>query len=462
MGAPFLSPIHHGHDAKGTRSHETSRPRPSWLAKGLVCILLFVLVRQGFVTIKPMWYRHAAAGFFAWNPSAAIRHELSDLHVGDTSSDHAWCFLNQTTQGARHSASYSAHYVRSSPKLYFLNRGRLVSGNMTFAVARSEDVDVPNVGASFTVRSKRDDCTANVCLLQTPDKTQIRLGVYDYYSDEVNRAACEGHGDLPVEISASIVFVVPTTLREAARWEELLTQMGSMSVHLSNMTGTVELDAAFLQSDAGHIVIDGLRTSTANFRSRAGGIYANIAADDTILLASQGGPIRANATLRFAEGADAPSLYLSSSQGTVDVAVALELHHPRSDEPTEFFLQSWIGAGGDLRTNVSSMPSVSEASLGIININNGGRAEIVLPAQFEGSFSLISTQGGSPGMVRNRPTTVDPEGRGRNRTLAVVYDEENGMVAGETFWGHRPPRSDLKSYVYSETRSNGGETILQL
>ena len=77
-----------------------------------------------------------------------------------------------------------------------------------------------------------------------------------------------------------------------------------------------------------------------------------------------------------------------------------------------------------------------------------------------GPVSLFSGGSNAMGIIDARTDIDDPEGKGRQRHVAIQEDEENHLVVADVFWEGRD-RSSMQGYIYSQAIEDA-EVVVRL
>ncbi|KZV97190.1 hypothetical protein EXIGLDRAFT_386674 [Exidia glandulosa HHB12029] len=262
---------------------------------------------------------------------------------------------------------------------------------------------------------------------------------------------------LVVDVQATVLYAIPESASKPIRVRRIMSELGAISQYFNALRGDLFISFFYLMSTTGDIRVQDMATDRAYLYTDSGSIEASVSVTGPrSTLSTLTGRVKANVVLD--DGVDM-ALEFASFGGPMDVELAISDARASKNLVCDVDV---LCISAPVRLNVISLPT--RTPFGLLHASWRSEFELILPSTFEGAFTFRGyglTEDKYPKVVA-RPGALDPEGKGRNRTISSqsYVDDPYHVLAGETYWGSLPNTSNHLQWVYSE--SSAFQTVLML
>ncbi|KAJ6491613.1 hypothetical protein C8R47DRAFT_1070639 [Mycena vitilis] len=333
-----------------------------------------------------------------------------------------------------YSASTSFHFSLPSKNLLLLSKGDLSNGNLKITTSDSADKVSVNVTVNYHKTAVRD--AAKVCFIQRNDG-ESGVGIFTPL-----RWRSRSHTD---RLAFDVQLVLPRALINA-----LSTDVNNFSHDVDNLLGVLGFGDLALKATNGRIQAKALSATTAALSTTNGAVSLDSLIATTVAVRSSNAPISGAYVV-------ADSLALQTTNGRIDVAVTVSANGGKSTKDvalrtTNSALDAVINlyddkagkfdivtetTNGALSAKIAAAPLDSTIVLKAKTSNH--RASVELPATYEGSFS-VATSNAAVVVEESNSGAQDPActvwGNCRTRTVHTTNVTKRS-AAGHVHWDEK-------------------------
>ncbi|KAJ7645902.1 hypothetical protein DFH06DRAFT_579466 [Mycena polygramma] len=333
-----------------------------------------------------------------------------------------------------YSASTSFRFSLPSKSLLLLSKGDLSNGNLKITTSDSADKVSVNVTVNYHKSAVRD--AAKICFIQRNDG-ESGVGIFTPL-----RWRSRSHTD---RLSFDVELVLPRALINA-----LSTDVNNFSHDIDNLLGVLGFGDLALKATNGRIQAKALSANTAALSTTNGAVSLDSLIATTVAVRSSNAPISGAYVV-------ADSLALQTTNGRIDAAVTVSVNGAKSTKDvalrtTNSALDAVINlyddkagkfdivtetTNGALSTKIAAAPLDSTIVLKAKTSNH--RASVALPATYEGSFS-VATSNAAVVVEDSNSEAQDPActvwGECRTRTVHTTSVTKRS-AAGHVHWDEK-------------------------
>lgn len=331
----------------------------------------------------------------------------------------------------------------SSKLLFFLSTGSLSHGSINVIEKEGDGAEQDTVDVSILVgfRSREALSRATVCSLER-EEGQNGIGIFtptvhdrhswrDMLQFSVTvRLPTPGSGKAPLDVPALETSF--HNFKHSFSLSDTSYRFGSVRLHTTNSGVDVQ-----------PMVVDQAIIATTN-----GHIHGSFNTSTSLTLVTTNAHVDVDARLHNANTEHPTTLHTSSTNGATKVSASL---HSTSETSAGSFNINSRTSNGPLDVSVNDAPA--DSTLYLSGHTTNSRAQVRLPAAYEGTF-VLSTTNSHPTLDHNEERE-DPSGRGRKRVVDMnPVDRKGRTVSGEIRWSPRDETSRSKGVVAVST-TNG-------
>ncbi|CAK5284905.1 unnamed protein product [Mycena citricolor] len=332
----------------------------------------------------------------------------------------------------------TAHFTFGVPQetLLLVSKGAYSSGNLRISATEDRD-DTAEVKVIVRYRDQERRDAAKVCLIE---RGEGELGV-GLFTSQMGREFPNRRNRLEFDVElvlprSAFVKTLETDVGNFGHDVQSLENLGHLSLKGSNgaiSTGAISASEASLSTSNGVIATERVMASSIVLRSSNGAISGILSATESIDVSTSNGRVDLSLVLEGKDDDVVKNLSVKTSNSDVMANVTLST---ASAQGGCFTLLTQT-SNGRLDTRILSAPLDSTLKIEARTSNNA--ASLALPAAYEGSFSVATSNG---------PATVHRvEGRERDPRCVVAGGDceprerqvkitapRKGQAAGTVYW----------------------------